>query len=484
MRRSSVRRRSQSRVYSTQRLLLACLFLAQSLTWTGCATGPRTAATEKWPPLTDLSHYHDPEAIQAFTAQIQSLTQRLRASSTPVTGADYQEILNELTSIVRDYKAFMQDSQIASIDDLALHIPAQSKVTMEFKTYCLTPHGAAPEEDEAYVLTHKDPGIPFFAEVMAYTNRHNEVTQSQKQSLLWNLKNQVKFEDLPADQQALLLKITPTAYLRLNNALKTMAMDHLKGLIEQYVPAAGQMQDAYQLIQGRAYPYEEYARSIERLRSHLAKPAVNAPLAADGYDLYTLVKAHGFSSATITFFNAGASPQIVHSYFKPLRSDVQPLAFDIPALADLYSGLKAAFGDLIIAIAKSTDHKIQPGEQLTLEEHADSLVALWKGYGDRTNAIATTERLFGSSGQDDASDAFRHAYWNALMVRDVGETMAVDIATNHELNPGSSESRQMDLWNNEVGRQIGKRLIGAGVKNDAAYAQEVQNNKSRLKVLK
>jgi len=139
---------------------------------------------------------------------------------------------------------------------------------------------------------------------------------------------------------------------------------------------------------------------------------------------------------------------------------------------------------LIIAVATSTHYNLQPGEQLTLEEHADNLVALWKGYGDRTNAITMTQHQFGSSGQNDVSDAFRHAYWNAIMVRDVGEAIAVDIATNHELDPGSPESRQMDLWNNAIGREIGKRLAGAGIEDDAVYAREVLNNKGRLKVIK
>lgn len=56
---------------------------------------------------------------------------------------------------------------------------------------------------------------------------------------------------------------------------------------------------------------------------------------------------------------------------------------------------------------------------------------------------------------DNHTDAFRHAYWNALMTQRFGEDWTRDFATAHERlpnNPAAAEA--MDLYNNEVGREI------------------------------
>ncbi|MDA2889543.1 EspA/EspE family type VII secretion system effector [Mycolicibacterium sp. BiH015] len=56
---------------------------------------------------------------------------------------------------------------------------------------------------------------------------------------------------------------------------------------------------------------------------------------------------------------------------------------------------------------------------------------------------------------DNHTDAFRHTYWNALMTQRFGEQWTRDFATAHERlpnNPATAEA--MDLYNNELGRQI------------------------------
>ncbi|MFH0947710.1 MAG: hypothetical protein V1833_01750 [Elusimicrobiota bacterium] len=44
------------------------------------------------------------------------------------------------------------------------------------------------------------------------------------------------------------------------------------------------------------------------------------------------------------------------------------------------------------------------------------------------------------------------------MIKEIGKDFAEYVANNHELNPGSQKSRNMDLWNNEIGRAIGQKL--------------------------
>ncbi|MFF2045279.1 DUF6973 domain-containing protein [Kitasatospora sp. NPDC058170] len=56
---------------------------------------------------------------------------------------------------------------------------------------------------------------------------------------------------------------------------------------------------------------------------------------------------------------------------------------------------------------------------------------------------------------DSHRDAFRHAYWNALMTSHFGEDWASRYASAHEQMPGNPGDREsMDLYNNEVGRRI------------------------------
>jgi hypothetical protein len=69
-------------------------------------------------------------------------------------------------------------------------------------------------------------------------------------------------------------------------------------------------------------------------------------------------------------------------------------------------------------------------------------------------AMNKTEDVFGYSGTDDASDAFRHTYWNALMVRHIDYSWAYQWATAHEAE-SSGLPKTMDLWNNAKGRGIG-----------------------------
>ncbi|SDJ17276.1 hypothetical protein SAMN05192558_110297 [Actinokineospora alba] len=74
----------------------------------------------------------------------------------------------------------------------------------------------------------------------------------------------------------------------------------------------------------------------------------------------------------------------------------------------------------------------------------------------RQTALHTAEGKFEGKGLTDGhADAFRHAYWNALMTQRYGEQWAGEFATAHERNPSSHHVPVgMDLHNNEVGRQI------------------------------
>jgi hypothetical protein len=71
--------------------------------------------------------------------------------------------------------------------------------------------------------------------------------------------------------------------------------------------------------------------------------------------------------------------------------------------------------------------------------------------GDADTAVSKTLEIYGRNSADDASDAFRHAYWNALMMIAIPESVVEDIATAHE-SESTGLAHEMDLYNNQVGR--------------------------------
>lgn len=77
---------------------------------------------------------------------------------------------------------------------------------------------------------------------------------------------------------------------------------------------------------------------------------------------------------------------------------------------------------------------------------------------NRGKAFRETERRFGMNGRNDESDAFRHCYWSALISRDLGRHEAIKFTTLHEMRPGNAlAEKSMDLRNNAVGAEIGKK---------------------------
>ncbi|WP_157226614.1 DUF6973 domain-containing protein [Gordonia soli] len=70
-------------------------------------------------------------------------------------------------------------------------------------------------------------------------------------------------------------------------------------------------------------------------------------------------------------------------------------------------------------------------------------------------AKAAAAARFPEELDDGKGDAFRHAYWNALMTKTFGADWARQYATAHEGLGGQPAHREaMDLYNNETGRKV------------------------------
>ena len=64
-----------------------------------------------------------------------------------------------------------------------------------------------------------------------------------------------------------------------------------------------------------------------------------------------------------------------------------------------------------------------------------------------------TNNLFGYNGYQDSSDAFRHAFWNGVLTMRIGSSAAKTWTDAHETT-SSGVDKQMDLFNNSLGRSI------------------------------
>ena len=89
-------------------------------------------------------------------------------------------------------------------------------------------------------------------------------------------------------------------------------------------------------------------------------------------------------------------------------------------------------------------------------------------YGIYKTALNDAQQVFDGAGVTDGhSDAFRHAYWNAMLAHRFGEEWTTSYTSAHERVPENdprshASAEAMDLYNNEVGRQIARDNPDAG----------------------
>ncbi|SUE29895.1 Uncharacterised protein [Nocardia farcinica] len=86
---------------------------------------------------------------------------------------------------------------------------------------------------------------------------------------------------------------------------------------------------------------------------------------------------------------------------------------------------------------------------------------------------------------DGHGDAFRHMYWNALMAQEFGADWTETYATAHEKTGGNNPQREaMDLWNNQLGREIGAANPNATPEElQALIRHEIEGENGRALVI-
>lgn len=100
---------------------------------------------------------------------------------------------------------------------------------------------------------------------------------------------------------------------------------------------------------------------------------------------------------------------------------------------------------------------------------------------DADKAVKATANSGLSGSHNGRADAFRHAYWNALMAKNIGTTNAVCVASIHEAVAASPKiQKDMDLHNNKKGRDAYNSLRNVGKStSDSSLITRVKNDISQ-----
>lgn len=130
-------------------------------------------------------------------------------------------------------------------------------------------------------------------------------------------------------------------------------------------------------------------------------------------------------------------------------------------------------------IDDAVEENINDCEQVLIDQYKIQAIKI---YFNRKKATEMTKKLFGFNGTNDCSDAFRHAFFNALNVKSIGRALADQFAYAHECNnPRNRNDVQMDFHNNYVGMD----LVYHNYLSDDEIAKKICNkiNLGELKML-
>lgn len=334
--------------------IVVCVCALFGLLLVSCASkGIKLSCLEKYDSVSLEKIGILPVNINELNEDIKAFKEKYVNSGGGLTEEKQARLRKDALDIKTRYLSLVKIREIADYDTGAIVVPPKTELMISVKSYCLDPHKASPKDNEAYILTSDEPQIPMYRDIMVYTNTKERVSGIPKQTLIWNIANEVKFEDLPPMQMALLTKIDVLAYLKLNSHLK----DAAGNMLIKMIPGMKEAKKISGIIKGRVYDYNRYEDMINSLVSAEKLPFVCGPVKAEGYELYTVIKAGSFSNVTMTFINFGNAEVRVQGYLKPYRKDVQALGFDLPFV--LIDGVEVIVTDEIIDKIKKAYEEIE-----------------------------------------------------------------------------------------------------------------------------
>ncbi|MDO9027439.1 MAG: hypothetical protein Q7U68_01050, partial [Candidatus Roizmanbacteria bacterium] len=138
-------------------------------------------------------------------------------------GMDDENALFYVTKLNFNPQNLKDVSELAGADEIFKAkrtegtIPPNSKVRLQFRSYCLDEGYPAPDHNEPFIFSYEMLDMPLFLKLMTYVIEHPELEQSVVQKLIWNLSKKLKFHELSETEQQLLLKIDLYADAEVNN---------------------------------------------------------------------------------------------------------------------------------------------------------------------------------------------------------------------------------------------------------------------------
>lgn len=120
-------------------------------------------------------------------------------------------------------------------------------------------------------------------------------------------------------------------------------------------------------------------------------------------------------------------------------------------------GLNGKNDSNFMFFSKSTVNIQRQGEELTQVWRVGPLDAI-RARRD-ANTASQAARDSGLPGlHNGPADAYRHAYWNCLMIRSIGVDQAQTVSDTHEeFGANHPNEQRMDLHNNQKGREAGQQ---------------------------
>ena len=282
----------------------------------------------------------------------------------------------------------------------SVFVPAHSRWSKNFESYCLEATKAAPESNEKFYWIKGATKTPYIKELLQATATRKSLKQEDIQTIIWNLNNKTNWEEYPKEYQNILLSVDPKAKDKLPNELKSAIKTKALDTIQDYIPES--VEQAMSFVEGKFYDYQDVKASIENKKSKEELKVANEAAAIDGTPIYAKTKSDSFDSQQITFYNPTDKDAVVdlsEYYLKPQRSDVQPvgiiqriLSIDpnllnelektlYETMARLGLGHIPVLGDLIDLFEASTGKDFFNNDLLTNEERFLSAMAILAGSG-------------------------------------------------------------------------------------------------------
>gem|GEM_PF-2312163 len=321
--------------------------LVTTIFMNGCATASKKPISEKKPKTQILENIGNEIPIKTIPSPeiIRSKIDQFRKA---LNKKNLTEQDRKLHDELLEYYSELKNRQATKVT-----IPAKSKIVIPIETYCLNPDRAVPNSKEVYSWRKSSPEVKYFSELLDL-RRKGKINQDELQGLIWNLKNETRWESYPNRQKSILQKIDPNASIILPSSLKDKSIDFVKDQVIS-IPGIGEALDSYELIKGKYYELSDIKQSIVGLASEYDLEDYDNLIKISGTGIYSQSESQGYNSQEVTLYNPTDKAQeidLTHYYLEPERDDVQRIGINpkIPEDPDLLSDLEKLLYESMLRI--------------------------------------------------------------------------------------------------------------------------------------